>query len=518
MPRSGSDGRRPGAVDERGRREERPGPLRHLDGHLGVLARPRPGRPGRRWSAMSLGVLLGQQPHEHAAHDALGRPVVGRPVPLAQRPPSARRRPAPSGGAAGPPGSRRPGRRPPALAVEEGHPGEHQPLDPVGHQCARAGRPPGHRRSGRPPRPGRPGRPGSSKSGSRWRAYSSEPHGSGGGGRGPEAEQVEARRRQRARAGLAVGRRRRGAKSMVGRAASRGGRAPCGTPAPRLRRTGDRRRTTSAPAHPTDSLSARRGDHRGPGGGRCLTSGPPATAVRSDAFDAGHGRPHRGPAPGRRLARRGALHHGRGRVGQDPGADPAGGPPHPGRVGRGRPHRRLHLHPQGRPRAPRPARDATASRSPRRPRAGGAPGPGRPGRHPPPAGAHPAPPPGPRRRSAASGGGRPPVPDWSRDHRRRPGRGLGGRHRDRLGQGQLPRPGHLRRAARSRAGRAASVSAEQVAEPFERLRSARSTGGALLDLDDVLVRAADLLLDRRRLRRAACTGGTAICRSTSSRT
>ena len=42
-----------------------------------------------------------------------------------------------------------------------------------------------------------------------------------------------------------------------GSAASRGGRERRAPPTPKSRRTGDRRRTTSAPAHPTDSLTSR---------------------------------------------------------------------------------------------------------------------------------------------------------------------------------------------------------------------------------------------------------------------
>ena len=148
--------------------------------------------------------------------------------------------------------------------------------------------------------------------------------------------------------------------------------------------------------------------------------GPSADAAPDDEFGRALGSLTEAQLEAVRLPGPGTVHRGRGRVGQDPGAHPPGGPPHPGRLGRRRPHRSVHLHPQGGPRAPRaPAALRRAGVDPGGvrggPRARG------PGRHPPPAGADPPPSPRPRHRAAPAAGGRAPVADRRR-HRRGPGR------------------------------------------------------------------------------------------------
>ncbi len=116
-----------------GRGEEGSGTFGHLDGHFGVLRPPQQvDRAGDRRHV--LGVGLGQQPHEHAAHDALGCPVVGGPVPVAERiHPSGRDQPHPVEATPDPEPDGRP--RPAPHAVEQGNPGEHDPLDAVGDEA-----------------------------------------------------------------------------------------------------------------------------------------------------------------------------------------------------------------------------------------------------------------------------------------------------------------------------------------------------------------------------------------------
>ena len=180
----------------------------------------------------------------------------GRPGSRASRasgawPPSARPRPGPGGAGAGPGGTRRRAGAP-SLPVEQGHAGEHQLARSGPAPGERDGRPPARRRSGPPARCGRPGHP-------------APRTGAAGGGRTPRTPRPRvgvawprspAGRGPGRSEGHRAGRRRHGrpGRSRGGCAASRAGPAPWACPHPSPRRTGHRRRTTSAPAHPTDRL------------------------------------------------------------------------------------------------------------------------------------------------------------------------------------------------------------------------------------------------------------------------
>ena len=455
-----------------------------------------------------LGVLLGQQPHEHVAHHPGGRPVVGGPVPASHLPPSVGHPTSPSGGAGGPSGRRR--------RAGSAGPGGRARGTPVStSRSIRSGTRAPSRTATRPPnewpttttRSARA--PGSSNRGSRWRAYSLGPPRLGWRRGGPEAEQVEADGADRASGRVVRCRTRRTKSWWVRRQPWRA--STVGTPTPRFRRTGDRRRTTSAPAHPTDSLASRgtTGAHRG--------RVDPSAAGRRRRLRPGPGRSHRVPTPGGGLTR------------PTPLCIMAGAGSGKTRVLTLRVARRIRDGSRPTPTtpwsAPSPARPpassatgsfATAWPCPPRPR----PGRTRPrgaGRDPPPAGAHPAPAPGPRRRSVrprwwpTTGTGRsrdlvgdPAVASavdteigWAKARcltARRPtpaaapGRGSAGGHLDRPG-GRRPSP--------------------PTRPPCRRRR--------MLDLDDVLLRAADLL-STTPASPSGMHGGTGTCRSTSSRT
>ncbi len=94
---------------------------------------------------------------------------------------------------------------------------------------------------------------------------------------------------------------------------------------------------------------------------------------------------------------------------------------------------------------------------------------------------------------STAGGGRAPLSD-ARRPRRRSGHGLGGRCRDRLGQGQLPDPGVLRpgrRAGGPAGDRSPSTRWSRPSAQYQALLERKRA----VDLDDVLLRAADLVLD-----------------------
>ena len=121
-----------GQGDQSGGREQRGGPDRDLDGHLGVLLAPdqldRAADGGHRVS-----VLLGQQADEDVTHDPFRRPVVGGPVfaPHLLHPVVSDQ---PEGVEAvdHPVGDRGP--RPGPIPGQQGHPAQHHPFDPVRHQ------------------------------------------------------------------------------------------------------------------------------------------------------------------------------------------------------------------------------------------------------------------------------------------------------------------------------------------------------------------------------------------------
>ena len=140
----------------------------------------------------------------------------------------------------------------------------------------------------------------------------------------------------------------------------------------------------------------------------------------------------------------------------------------------------------------------------------------RPRRHDPPARAQPAAAPRPRRGSPVAHDRRRPGRE-APSHRRRPrGRGRGGR-RDRLGEGQLPLARALRRRGLDGRGElrsSRSIGWSRCSAPIRRASSERDR----VDLDDILVRATELLVEDAGLRRRAPTGVTAISSSTSSRT
>ena len=346
------------------------GPDGHLDGHLGVVLAPhqvdRAADGGH-----GLAVLLGQQPDEDVAHHPVGRPVVGGPVPVPHAPPCARRRAAP-------------GVEPPGHPEGRGRAGPAGPGGRAGAPrsapSARSGRAPARpsRTATRPPKEcptttTRSARtPGSSNRGSSWRAYSSVPQGSGGGGVAPNPDRSGPTALTASAA--IVGPSKTPEKSCVGappavEGENRGDPRP---PSPAEQATAGERLQHR---HTLPIASASRGT-TGAGGDRVDPSRPAAAATPSS----GPWPTSPVPAPGGGLAIRGALHRRRRRIGQDPGPHPAGGPAYPGRLGRRRPHRDLHVHPQGRPRA------APAAPPLRRDRvhpgaAGGMPGPGCPGRH-----------------------------------------------------------------------------------------------------------------------------------------
>ena len=252
---------------QRCQRHHPQGRLRHLERNLGVLLAPDQvdrAADGRH----VVRVVLRQQPHEHVAHHPLRGPVVGGPVPVPHGfHPALTEQAHPVEPADGAVGHRRPGA---ALALDQGDPAQHQPLDPVGDQCAQPdGNPPPER-------------------------VADQHHPFGQDGRVVEQrEQVvgildptptppEAQEWPRTRTGRGRWRspsvpclrnHQKREQSPRGSAATRGGRARWAPPTPIPRRTGDRRRTTSAPAHPTDSLGFRGtirpvGDRAAPGRGR----------------------------------------------------------------------------------------------------------------------------------------------------------------------------------------------------------------------------------------------------------
>ena len=183
-------------------------------------------------------------------------------------------------------GHRRPGAGP-GVGPASGTPTQHQPLDPVGHQCGQPdGNPPPERVADHAP-PVRPGRSSSSEQrdqvaghgrirppGLRRRRSGPEPGTGRGRWRSPWVPASEPPKTE-------------GAKSSWVRRHPWRARTVGAPPTPKSRRTGDRRRTTSAPAHPTDSLASRGtirpvGDRAAPGRGgqiacrgryRCLRTG-----------------------------------------------------------------------------------------------------------------------------------------------------------------------------------------------------------------------------------------------------
>ena len=224
-PRRQGDG--PGPITPVRPAVGRPGP-RHPGGRPGPRSGPggRPraapgrvgdGKTGRARSATSTGTSVSSlAPHQvdragrwRPCRRRTARPQASRrrpaspPGPPGSRanrtadagPPCAPRPPGPSGGGAAPAGSAAAG-VPPPLAVEEGHAGQHQPLDPVGRPGGPGGRPPGHRRSGPTTVTRSARRRSPSNSGSRCSAYSGRAPGLGGRRRGPEAGQVEGDRRR----------------------------------------------------------------------------------------------------------------------------------------------------------------------------------------------------------------------------------------------------------------------------------------------------------------------------------
>ena len=154
------------------------------------------------------------------------------------------------------------------------------------------------------------------------------------------------------------------------------------------------------------------------------STGPRSVGLEGDPFDRRHS-DRRSPSLRRRRRRRPPHGHSASWPEPDrarPGSSPSGWPGASGRVGRGRPHRGVHLHPQG-----GAASCGSASRrygvavSPPRRRPVAHPGPGC---GPAPSISSrldPAPPPRPRHRAAASGAGRRPIGATIAAHRRRSG-------------------------------------------------------------------------------------------------
>ena len=436
------------------------------------------------------GILLGQHLDEHLPHHALGGPVVGGPVrwrgaSIRSSPTSPSRWSQPhqpvAGGGAGPP----------ALPIEQRHPGQHQALDAIGDQAGArwtATRPPNEW-------PTRTMRSASTaglvEEGQQLAGVLLGAPGLGWRRRGPEPEQVGA---DHARA----------ARSVPG--PEHPGEVAVGAP-PAVER--QHRRGPGPPGLAEQTAAGERLQHRHTLPIASAPVEPPeprrTSAVgQSPAFDPGPVRPElteqqlTGPSLGR-PPRPGPLHPGRRRIGQDQRAHPAGGPAHPGRVGRRRPHRGVHLHPQGGPRAPRPA---AALRRP-----GIHPGdtgrcaePGRASRHAPPAGAHPAPASGPGRGhrpcrwsapSATASSGTPSAI-----------RTLASALATEIGwaKARVPRARHLRRR-RPPSPSQAVVSARAGGRGLPMPTSAPSVRRRAVDLDDLLGLAAESARGRPGLRR-----------------
>ncbi len=194
-------------------------------------------------------------------------------------------------------------------------------------------------------------------------AYWSDPHGSGGGGVAPKPGRSGARVGRAPPGAAGPGRRR----SRRGCGASRGGRPRrWGLLTPGLavqRPTGERAQ------HPGEATSEAEPSRPSPGAAH-----PPDTvaAVPSSTMSVAgpaallHGLTA-GAAGSRHVAGHPAVRPRRGRVGQDDGAGPPGGAPHPRRLGRGRAHPGGDLHPQGVARAPAAAHPSRGDRTGSRP-------------------------------------------------------------------------------------------------------------------------------------------------------